>query len=153
MHANQEEALFHYKTCGLDNIFLVNGFKYYDTGYGKGVSISDMDGLHAAIAKSIIYDGTKPSGQEIRFLRKELGISQAGLAMLMLVDAQTVARWEKDQTEIPGPASTLLRLHIENSLSGKELLSAALQKLADLDEHTHGQIMFKSTEKGWRLAA
>ena len=47
--------------------------------------------------------------QEIRFLRKHMQLSQPELAKKVGVDTQTLARWEKDQTKIPGPADLALR--------------------------------------------
>ena len=42
---------YHYTGCGLDNIYLANGFERKVTPYGEGVSIADADGLHEAIGR------------------------------------------------------------------------------------------------------
>jgi putative transcriptional regulator len=144
---------FHYKMCGLDNIYLANGFEVHDTSYGDGISITDVDGLHLEIAKNIIYNGAKPSGKEIRFLRKELSLTQAGIGLLMGIDGQTVARWEKEQTEIPGPAIMLLRLIVEDHISKDELLGHAIKELTALDDLIHKEMTFHTTADGWKAAA
>jgi len=41
------------------------------------------------------------TGDELREWRTRLGLSQAGLAALLSVDANTVARWERDERAIP----------------------------------------------------
>lgn len=153
MSNREVEKLFHYTMCGLDNIYLANGFEFHDTAYGEGVSVIEMNGLHTEIAKNIISNGAKPSGKEIKFLRKELGLAQAGLAMFMDVDVQTVARWEKDQTEITGPATVLLRLLVEDNISKDELLGKAIKGLTVLDDLIHDKMTFKSTINGWKAAA
>jgi putative transcriptional regulator len=32
---------YHYTECGLDNVYLENGFTVHKTAYGRGVSISE----------------------------------------------------------------------------------------------------------------
>ena len=153
MSNKQGRELYHYTMCGLDNIYLMNGFEIRDTAYGETVSIVDVDGLHSVIAKNIIHNGAKPSGKEIRFLRKELEFSQAHLASLMDVDVQTVARWEKGHTEIPGPAHVLLRLIVEDHLSKDKLLSDAIEALTALDDNAQQTLTFESTGDLWKAAA
>ncbi|MGO8841602.1 MAG: helix-turn-helix domain-containing protein [Methyloceanibacter sp.] len=41
-------------------------------------------------------------GVELRFLRKQLGMTQAALARKMRVSDQTIANYEKENTSIPG---------------------------------------------------
>jgi putative transcriptional regulator len=153
MDSQEGKQLYHYTMCGLDNIYLANGFEIHDTDYGSGISITDIDGLHRAIAKGIIYNGAKPSGKEIRFLRKELDLSQSGLASFMGVDSQTVARWEKKETEIPGPAANLMRFLIEDLVTENELLRKAIQDLTELDEIVNKDKTFHATDAGWKTAA
>ena len=45
---------YHYTECGLDYVYLVNGYTWHQTPYGRGVSIEDADGLHDAIALGVI---------------------------------------------------------------------------------------------------
>ena len=67
-----------YGDSGLANVWLVNGFTFTDDlNYGRFVSFNDIDGLHRAICKSLIEGKRKLTDPEFRFLRHELGISQA----------------------------------------------------------------------------
>jgi putative transcriptional regulator len=115
----------HYKSCGLDNIYLVGGFTRHRTNYGDGVSIVNVEGLHRAIADSLISSEESLTGQEIRFLRKEMKLTQEGLACFVKVGAQQVARWEKDETPIPGSADILIRAlykqHVGNHANLKKM--------------------------------
>ena len=148
-----EGELHHYRLSGLDYVYLVNGFQYHETEYGPGVSIEDIHGLHRAIAQDIVTDRAHLSGAEVRFLRKEMDLSQAGLAVMLGVDAQTVARWEKGQTDVTGPADRLIRILYLEHLGGNPDVRHLIDTLADLDEIEHGRRCFEETAEGWRTAA
>lgn len=107
--AIEGEAL-HYKECGLDNVYLLNGFNVEEYEGEEYVSIADSDGLNKAIGLFIVMHRKAPSGREIRFLRNEMDMSQAQLADILGVSDQSVARWEKGESETPGPAILALRV-------------------------------------------
>jgi putative transcriptional regulator len=146
---------YHYTECGLKNIYLLNGFKTIDTPRGKSISIHDLDGLHRAIGQFLVTSKKDLSGDEVRFLRHEMLISQDALAKLLGVSEQAIRRWELGKISIPKPSESLLRLlyreHIQDQ-TGK--ISAMLKKIAALEEEMNdGQIVFKDTPKGWKSAA
>lgn len=142
----------HYTMCGLDNVFLVNGFRLRSSPYGKGFSIDDIDGLHAAIGRRLIQERKTLSGKELRFLRHEMDLSQNRLATLLGVDEQTVARWEKGQASISGPADKMIRLLYSEWVGDKAEVARLLDHLAELDETETRKALFKETDKGWRAA-
>ena len=72
--------MYRYTEGGLTNVWLSNGFREEDTPYGKGVSIEDVEGLHRVIGMKLVKERAQLTGAEFRFLRKELGLSQAKLA-------------------------------------------------------------------------
>jgi transcriptional regulator with XRE-family HTH domain len=49
-------------------------------------------------------------GSEIRFLRKQLELTQRELADRMRVSDQTIANYEKDATPVPGATDMSLRI-------------------------------------------
>lgn len=142
----------HYTMCGLDNVFLVNGFKLRSSRYGKGFSIDNIDGLHAAIGKRLIQERKTLSSREVRFLRHEMDLSQNRLAALLGVDEQTVARWEKGQANISGPADKMIRLLYSEWVGAKAEVSRLLDHLAELDETGSRKALFKETGRVWRAA-
>ena len=87
--------MYHYKSCGLDNVFLKNGFAIKQTPYGPAVAIEDIEGLHLAIASDLLRQKTPLTGAQFRFLRKEQDLTQAEMAAILGVSEQTVAAWEK----------------------------------------------------------
>ncbi len=50
------------------------------------------------------------TGEEVRRIRKRLGLTQAGLAARLGVAANSVARWERGELGIREPVARLLRL-------------------------------------------
>lgn len=53
------------------------------------------------------------TGEEVRRLRRQLGLTQAELAERVGVTANSVARWERDEMRVREPAARLLRLLAE----------------------------------------
>ena len=144
---------YHYTEGGLRNIWLANGYTVRKTKYGDGVSIHDVDGLHRAIAHAV---ANKPhlTGAEVRFLRKEMGMSQRGLGELLGVTDQAVALWEK-KGRLPKTADRLLRLIYVEHEGGNVPIRATIQRINDIDQHGDEQIIAEETKGRWktRMAA
>ncbi len=130
-----------YTTCGLDNIFLVGGFTRHQTPYGDGVSIVNVEGLHRSIADWLIASEDSLSGKEIRFLRKEMKLTQAELGELLKVTDQQVARWEKGECPIPGSSDILLRAlykhHVGKNPNVRKISEKLRQTHRRHDSHQH----------------
>jgi len=146
---------YYYTECGLDNIYLSNGFKFMETSRGESVSIHDVDGLHRAIGLHLTISKKGLSKKEIRFLREEMLMSQSTLGKLLGVSEQSVHRWETGKTDIPRPSEFLLRLlyreHVDNQ-NGK--ISTLLKEIADLEDEEESQpILFVETKQGWQSVA
>ncbi|ECT1022836.1 transcriptional regulator [Salmonella enterica] len=87
--------MYHYTECGLDNVWLRSGYTEKKTKYGDAVAFEDVNKLHDEICHVLMRKSSRLSGQEFRFLRKELGFSQGRLGDIMGVTHQAVAIWEK----------------------------------------------------------
>ena len=143
---------FRYAACGLDDVFLVNGFKLRSTPYGRAFSIDNIDGLHAAIGKCLVRERKTLNGKEIRFLRHEMDLSQSRMAALLGVDEQTVARWEKGQAGVSGPADKMIRLLYAEAIGSKADIAQTLGQLAELGETRRGSLLFEERGASWRAA-
>jgi DNA-binding transcriptional regulator YiaG len=147
----------HYTACGLDDVYLLNGFRVEETEYGRGVAVENIDGLHAAIALNVVTRRKRLDGKELRFLRKQMDLTQAELAQRLGVDAQTVARHEKGETRIDGPTDGLVRfLYILSLVPRDELagLAEQVKTLLETDEPMHEPpLRFAATVDGWAEAA
>ena len=146
---------YHYIECGLDNIYLLNGFKFMETSRGRAVSIHDIDGLHRAIGLYLVTNQKDLSSQNVRFLRNEMLMSQYTLGQLLGVSEQAVHRWESDKTAIPKPSEYLLRLLYREYVNDRsKKIALALKEVAELEDRINdGPIHFSETGKGWISAA
>lgn len=143
---------YHYTESGLDNIYLKNGYRINKLRGEEGTAIENIDGLHRAIGLALVNMPSQLQGSEFRFLRTELELSQAGLGKLFGVDKQTVARWEKGETD-SAQADRLMRLIYAESILGAGSLRKIIQRLADLDDVDHEHFVFKEQRGKWKIAA
>ena len=136
---------YHYLECGLDDVYLVDGFKRFDTPRGPSIAIEEVDTLHHVIGKHLCLDRKELSGKEFRFLRREMLMSQAVLANLFDVKEQTVHRWETGKSPVPRAAESLIRLMYMNKVPN---VRDRLKQVADLeDEIDHRQDMIFKLKK------
>lgn len=149
----------HYKMCGLDDIYLLNGFTRHKTPHGNGVAIEKADELHHAIGLHLIKNRKVLSPKDVKFLRRNMDLTQEELGGCLGVTDQTIARYEKGTTEIPGPADRMIRvvyaLHLipedERSRVIEELM-AAVKVMRSLDETADEPVYFGNTPMGWDKA-
>lgn len=124
---------YQYTECGLDNVFLANGFELED---GR-LRICDIEGLHRAIGKWLVSTRKRLTGSEIRYLRHELELSQVMLANLLGVNERTVIRWENDRskpnTGNPAAERTLRLLYLEQAF-GNRGVAEILELVANLED-------------------
>ena len=126
---------YHYKLCGLDYVYLKNGYRLHNTHYGQGVSIERADALDRVIAIRVLISHSRLRGQEVRFLRSLTHLSQTELSVRLGVKRITVARWETaPNTPIPGPADRVLRLVAANILFEGPLTPIIMDLLPEITD-------------------
>lgn len=148
--------MYHYRGAGLDNVYLKNGYRKAKYGKEIVVSVEDAEGLHKAIAASLIHRPTRLTGQEFRFLRIEVGLSQRGLGELLGASEQSVHQWENRKTrQVPGAAERILRLLVrEQLLNGDGKIAKLLGELVELDDRAAiERLCFEETKGHWSQAA
>ncbi len=144
--------MFHYTDCGLLNVWLANGYTTIKTAYGKAIAIEDVAGLHRSIGVRLAKEKPHLIGREFRFLRKELGLSQAMLGALMgYTDGQQIAKWEKAARVPKLPDGALRKLFLESINEKNTQFTAILKRLQDIDSSNHNaKLVFTDTpKKGW----
>lgn len=144
--------MFHYTSCGLQNIYLVNGYQCHETAYGKGTSIDDLEGLHLVIAIRLIEYKPLLSGGEFRFLRKELDMSQKRIGELLGKTEQAVAIWEK-KGNIPKYADRFVRIIYREFTEGNAKIISVIDRLNHMDRKSAEKLVFEETNRGWKTAA
>lgn len=144
--------MYHYTECGLNKIWLRNGFTIHKTPYGTGVSIDNADGLHRAIALFLVNHKPRLSGGEFRFIRKELDMSQKALGEVLGKDAQSVARWEKSG-RVPRIVERFLRALYRETALGNAGIWKIVKRLNETDQRDYSRMLFEETKSGWRSRA
>lgn len=154
---NPEGEPLHYTACGLDDVYLVNGFTRETVDGEQYTTIENMDGLWKAIARHLVTKKKVLAPKEIRYLRTQMGLTQVELANLVRVSDQTVARWEKGETDIPGSADFMVRvLYLACDRAqpegGKVLdkLTEIISGLVESDERPQEPVAFIHRMKGWK---
>ena len=134
-------AVYHYKECGLDNVIIEGMPPCQDDDGDDVVTIQNINGLHKAIACGIVEHDAGISSSELRFLRTEMGMTQAELARIVHHDSQSIGRWERGEFPIEPTAEALVRLlaiqHLDldvasstiEELSARCVASAAPQRI------------------------
>jgi len=101
--------MYHYTECGLDNVY-IEGAVFRDHGNEDSMTIPAIGRLHKVIAEGIVTQPMKMTGRELRFVRSEMGLTQARLAGFLKVTSLTVSRWERNESPIKDAAEMLVRL-------------------------------------------
>lgn len=152
---------YHYTECGLDNIYLVNGFEITKNNSDEEIFIHDIHGLHKAIGMALVCKQGLLLGNEIKFIRTTLDFSQTMLAKLLGCTYQTVLLWEKNKTPISKTADRLLRIMFFEYLNPEKdtTIYDLINEIADLEaevascEQKINKISFEETSDQWRLVA
>lgn len=150
IRGERDKTPLHYKDCGLDDVYLVGGYEIERTPYGEGLSIKHLDQLHRAIGCYLATQKKALSGRELRFLRKQMDLSQSELGKLLGLSSQQVARWEKGESDISGPADLLIRAYFIQHDGSKLDLPKLASSLEDIDAPINDKMSFESTAHGWK---
>ena len=100
---------YHYTECGLDDVFIIADHLQSDDEGEAVLTIPAIGMLHKVIAEGVINADGILNGKKIRFLRTEMGMTQAQLAQILHRKELTVARWEKDEVGIDAALDLILR--------------------------------------------
>ena len=141
--------MYHYKECGLRNIYLLNGYSTYsDPEFGECISIANIEGLHKAIGLELLHYKPRLTGAEFRYLRHELGLSQSALARFFGNDEQAIARWEKTG-KVPKWADHFIRLLVKDMYKEDVGVMALIESVQDLDTMEPETVVFGESDQVW----
>jgi len=145
--------MYHYTDCGLRNVWLANGYRRVKTPYGAGVAVEGVPALHRAIGLWLAKKPRQLSGAEIRFLRKELDLSQRALAEIVGQTEQTVSLWER-RGRIPKTADRFIRAFYREAVEGNAQIRNILARLAAKDaKDAEERVTFAMKARQWKMAA
>jgi len=147
---------YHYTESGLSNIWLVNGYHEIDTPYGKAVSVDNVDGLHRVIGNHLVENKPKLSGNEFRFIRQELDMSQNKLADLIGTSEQTISLWER-HGKVRKWADHMIRAIYRQTVKGDPDIIRLIEQINQLDRIENEEIYFSvyttNNQQEWEMAA
>jgi putative transcriptional regulator len=145
---------YHYTECGLDNVWLENGFKIHETKYGNGVSISEAEQLHEVIAHTLINSPVPIRGQEVRFLRSVLDISQAALGKLLGdMSRDAIAKYEGAKNKpIPTPIDHLIRYVYSEMKKDNSRLRGFCDIFEQIEENAINEVILSRKSGNWKAA-
>ncbi len=149
---------YHYSECGLNNIYLVNGYEITKHNGDEEIFIHDIHGLHKAIGTAIVFKPGVLIGDEIKFMRTTLDFSQKRLATLLGCSYQTVLLWEKNKTPITLSADRLLRVIFYEYINHKvdRKIYDIVNEIADSDAEDiekNRKIQFEEISCKWKVVA
>lgn len=145
--------MLQYLDCGLNDVWLLNGYTETETAYGPALAVQDISGLHRVIGLRIISDRPELAPEELRFLRKEMDFSQRDLATALGVSESTWRNWETARVPVDASADKLLRLLYQEWATGDAHIRELVDRLAHLNREDHNRLVFESGQSGWRNAA
>lgn len=144
--------LYHYRECGLPDVWL-DGVERHDTPYGPAVSIPEMDQLHALIGIEIAENAADMSGEEFRFLRRELNWSQTSAGRVCGVSDVTIRRWESGQN-IPRSAKITVAAFFMERMTGGPAVEKLVKRIARIDgARTRRRIEMARAADSWTRRA
>mgnify|MGYP001791564013 CR=1 FL=1 len=125
---------YHYVESGLDNVLIFGLRPEVDDAGEITITIPAIEELHRVISEGIVKRESAMSGKELKFLRTEMGLTQAELGALVHRDRQAVMAWERGPQSLDKNAEAIIRKHVIEALSlDIDLEIAALSKMVDRD--------------------
>lgn len=145
----RDKEPLHYTACGLDDIYLLSGYEVERTEHGEGTSVRNADQLHRAIGRHLASQKKALTPKELRFLRVSMDLSQSNLGKMLGLSSQQVARWEKGQCEISGPADVLIRGLFIQFDGGKLDLQGLAKAIDEMEAPVSEKSFFENTGDNW----
>ena len=147
----KRHAMYHYTFGGLQNVYLVNGYKLGKTAHGPTVSFVDGQGLERAVCNALAHKKGKLTGAELRYVRTSgLKMSQPGLAQALGVDAQSIARWEKNG-RVPNAPEKLLRIIYLAAVNGDAPVRAVVESINTVERAKAQKIVLHERRGAWNV--
>ena len=105
------DEIYHYTESGLDNVYLHGIVQYRCESCGEmAAEIPKIKALHRVIARDIICKREALSGDEVRFLRKEIAMKSKDMAETLAILPETYSRWENGKQSVGPSYDRQLRL-------------------------------------------
>lgn len=117
------------------------------------IGIPMIEGLHRTIAAALVGKATRLAPEEIRFLRKHIGLSSTEFARHMGTTPEAVSRWENGRAQMGPVADRLLRAMI---VMNEPLKDYTIGRLREIGRGAGAPVRITlrpAGSRGWRPAA
>lgn len=114
---------YHDKSCGLSNVYIKGIVETIDDMGDKVITIPKPLELHKSLVLEVLKKPSKLNGEEIRFLRTELGLTQTELSEKFDNSLKTIQRWENEKADIGTAEDVMLRLLVDEKNGGFQELN------------------------------
>jgi DNA-binding transcriptional regulator YiaG len=141
--------MYHYTECGLDNVWLENGYTVRKTAYGEATSVIDVDGLLKALALSLTKKKGRLTGKELRFMRTCMCLSQGRLGKLVGSSENAVSLWER-HGKVPKTEDAVVRMLVLEKYAGDGNMEKALELANDVDRMVNQRLVAKARAHEWK---
>jgi putative zinc finger/helix-turn-helix YgiT family protein len=146
----ESQENYHYRECGMDNVSIMGiAVRRCPTCGVIMPVIPNIEGLHDALANTIIKKDGPLTPPEIVFLRKSLGWSGTDFAKNMNCDKAQISKWEHGTVKMSKPYELLLR---EIVAIGKKITDYHREEIV-WKRHPSRQLLFRLKRTVWREAA
>jgi transcriptional regulator with XRE-family HTH domain len=144
---------YKYTACGLDDVIIEGLEAEIDDAGEKTYRLPQAIGLHRVIAHSLIVRSHALNPKELRYLRTEMGLTQAELAVIVKKDHQTVGRWERGETPIDPNAELVIRMLAADRLKLDPDMSVEEMAQRCVPSAQFKEIVIESAADGYHLKA
>lgn len=107
---NEETFDYYYTACGLNNVIIANMPARQDDAGDKVIEIPMINALHATLTMELATKESSLLPEELKFVRTEMGLTQAELAERIKKDHQTIGRWERGENPVDPTAEVIVRM-------------------------------------------
>jgi putative transcriptional regulator len=130
-----------YPESGLDNVHLVNVPVWRCSNGHEEFEIPAPEELHAVLAEAILEKPRPLVGSEVRFLRKQLGLSSKDFASYLGVNPVSLSRIENAARSVTSTVDRLVRFLYVQLLAARDVHPCSRNMLPILESLSEG-VMF-----------
>jgi DNA-binding transcriptional regulator YiaG len=145
---------YHFDRCGLDNVLLI-GIELYGCPRCGAVypMIPRIQELHKAIAGSLVEKPTALTGQEVRYLRRWIGIEAQAFAELLGVTPEHLSKVENNRLTLGGAADRLVRVYAmtHKQQAEFEAISESVKRIKDARARARLRRQYQYNGSRWRV--
>jgi len=125
-----DQSPYLYTMSGLKNVYLAGISSYECNDCTEKYPVIPMIGeLHRVISRMLIEKNGPLVGEEIRFLRKNVGFSGTQFAALIEVRPETLSRAENGHTTLSATVDKMVRAIAEAASDGEQVRDLLLNKI------------------------